>query len=370
MKKICYLFKDGRKKRLNSHNPFPREFYYGYFGLKDEGWDVDIIEQSDIIAKEASLLFKLFSIIFEKLFLLVGLNFTLFRSLSRKKVCNQLNSYDVIIATTNSFGLALALLKRLRVIRSKILFIVMGLIDHDTAILKKFFYKLFIKDVILCSLGEKEADFLSRFFSHKPAIYYIPFSVDTEFWNADGAEGHMQQPYFISIGNDRHRDYRTLVETWKPEFPLLKIITQQTVFNNQRACSGNVEVLRGHWAGGGFSDNEIKRLIQQSSGVIVPLEETIQPSGQSICLQAMVCAKPLILTATSGIWSEKHLKHMDNCYLVPPRNPQQLTVAVKWVLENQSEAKRMGQRGRQTVLDYFSIEHFDEKLYLTLVNVT
>lgn len=369
MRRICYLFKDGRKSRLYSKERFSVEFFYGYFYLKEKGFEVDIIEESEILDIRKSVKTKILYKIPEKILSFLGINFVLLLSIFQKNIRKKLNTYEFIIATTNSFGLSLLVLKRLGFLKAKIFFIVMGLLEKNTFFLKKLFYNFLFQDIV-CSLGEGEAEYLLNYsFVCHPVICYIPFGIDFGFWTPlSDKNTTVPKPYFISIGNDRHRDYEILIKAWLPKYPLLKIVTQQKIFKDKEKKPDNIEVLSGKWDGCNFSDNEIKCLIQQSLGVIIPLKETLQPSGQSVSLQTMACAKPLILTETSGIWSRKYLKHKFNCYLIKQKNTLDLKAAIKWIIDNRDAAKFMGAQARQTVLNHFTIAHFNKNLYSILVD--
>ena len=38
---------------------------------------------------------------------------------------------------------------------------------------------------------------------------------------------------------------------------------------------------------------------------IIPLKNSIQPSGQSVALQSMACGTPVVITETFGFWDKK-----------------------------------------------------------------
>ena len=48
MIKIAYLFKQGRRSRINSKNKFPTEFFYGFIELKKSKLNIDFIEDYDL----------------------------------------------------------------------------------------------------------------------------------------------------------------------------------------------------------------------------------------------------------------------------------------------------------------------------------
>ena len=52
----------------------------------------------------------------------------------------------------------------------------------------------------------------------------------------------------------------------------------------------------------GSSNLELKKLYSSSKISIIPLKETIQPSGQSVSLQSLSTGLPIIITETHGNW--------------------------------------------------------------------
>ena len=48
MKKIAFIFKEGRVSRLKQKSKFPTEFFYGYIELKRKFNNLDLLEDKDI----------------------------------------------------------------------------------------------------------------------------------------------------------------------------------------------------------------------------------------------------------------------------------------------------------------------------------
>jgi glycosyltransferase involved in cell wall biosynthesis len=142
-----------------------------------------------------------------------------------------------------------------------------------------------------------------------------------------------------------------LIGAWKPEFPLLKIITSQPL---PAKLPANVQVVKGEWRRNLVSDEEIRAYYRNALFVITPLKETGQPSGQSATLQAMSCAKAVILTETSGLWAPESLRHLQVCYLTRPGSRQDLQQAVTFFCNSPQEAKRIGESAHRLVRERFN----------------
>lgn len=96
--------------------------------------------------------------------------------------------------------------------------------------------------------------------------------------------------------------------------------------------------------------------------IIIPLKDTLQPSGQSVALQAMSCHKAIILTQTIGLWETEYMRHMDVCYLVKPNNHEDLVNAVLFFMDNPREAERIGSQARNLIEGRYNTKNFADQL--------
>ena len=83
--------------------------------------------------------------------------------------------------------------------------------------------------------------------------------------------------------------------------------------------------------------------------VVIPLKETIQPAGQSTCLQAMACGKAVIMSNVSGLWDRDIMVGGENVLLPEPGNIKQLSLAIKELLENKSLRLSLSNKARITI---------------------
>ena len=64
-----------------------------------------------------------------------------------------------------------------------------------------------------------------------------------------------------------------------------KVISKRVT--NEELNFENVEIFNGDWHSKQVPDIKIREFYNSSSLTIIPLKNTIQPSGQSVCLQSM-----------------------------------------------------------------------------------
>ena len=104
----------------------------------------------------------------------------------------------------------------------------------------------------------------------------------------------------------------------------------------------NVQIINGSWYSQALTDLEIRDLYNNSEFVIITLKDTFQPSGQSTALQAMSCAKAVMITDIKGIWDRKLLKHKDNIYFLKKGDPKDLIDSVRLFLRNNNFKRNKG----------------------------
>ena len=346
-KKIIYIFKNGRKRRLlNKNLNYPTEFFYCAKEFIKDNLNIEIYEEIDLGFRFKKKLPKKFFNLFSKIFFnlpivsVIGFIISSKNKLVKKK--------DILIATTNSIGMTLSICKKLGFINSEVFFINMGLISLKPNFLKVIIYKFFLNKINLICLSKSELIFLSTILK-LPKLRYLPFGVDNKFWNLKN-DNFFKKPFVLAVGNDLARDWDILIDSWEYSFLDLKIITSLPVKNTKK----NIEIIHGNWNSENISDLEMRNFFSNSEFVIIPLKETIQPSGQSSCLQAMACSKAVIISEIKGIWDQKLLKHKKNIYFVKTGDKLDLKNAIKLLSKNLELRKKIGENGRKLVNKYFN----------------
>jgi hypothetical protein len=95
----------------------------------------------------------------------------------------------------------------------------------------------------------------------------------------------------------------------------LRSVTQRTV---PAPLPANVEIIAGDWRTQLLSDGAVRDMVRGSRFVVVPSHDTMQPAGQSACLQAMACAKAVVLSDIAGLWDRELMRDRESCILVKP----------------------------------------------------
>ena len=353
-KKITYVFKKGRSERWLKETKFPTEFLYGFPELASQGWDVDFLEDIDIgIGPPLSFLGRFLNK-FSRFF--GDLPIGMMSSLLLKKNRETLPTSGLIVATTNGIGLALAFGRLLGFIQVPVVLLAMGVLPLHFSIWQKWLLLTLLNQLELLTISRAEQKFLQEIMPDRE-IGYIPFGVDQRFWFPNPEPTHVDN-YVLAIGNDRNRDWKTLVSAWSEDLPNLKIITSLPVVSDLE----NIEVIRGDWRSSMLSDEEIRELYWGAMFVVVPSRETVQPAGQSVSLQAMACGKPVILSNISGLWDKELMKDGENCLLVQPHDVLSLKNAIYSLLNNVSIRQTISARARDRILFSFNVNSMADNL--------
>ena len=88
-----------------------------------------------------------------------------------------------------------------------------------------------------------------------------------------------------------------------------------------------------------------------------------------VTLEAMCAGKPVVASNVGGI--PEVVEDGETGYLVPPGDPHALSLALKRVLQEKEVASKMGEKGRERVMDRYSLDVYLKKfenIYEDLVN--
>ena len=334
MRPTAFLFSSGRRERLV--NGGPTEFLYGYAELERSGKPVAFFEESDIgVGKKWPRIPEALSA------RIAGYAGVSPRLVSRfvTALKGPLARFDVLVATTQSIGMALAALGAAGFHDKKIIMMTMGIVEPDAAGWRKALHRAALHGSTLAVLSKPEAASVLAWLVAHVDVEEFTFGIDLDYWTP--APDAARSDEILSIGNDRARDYQTLLAAWRPEFPRLTIITSLPITSDK----SNVVIERGDWRGASISDDDLRERFRRARFIVTPVRETLQPSGQSATLQAMACGRPTIMSANQGLW-DPHLMTADLCTLVPPGDVSALSVAMADMLSNPEAAELMGLAAR------------------------
>ena len=277
--------------------------------------------------------------------------------LGLNKLCESLNSYDVIVGTTTPTAYGLAALRIAGRVRPPVIGIQCGLVNYRHSRRRRAVNGFVLRRTWTQLFGEGELDPVKELFSvPDDRVEVNQFGVDTAFWTPGDAK---EDGYVLSVGNDARRDYELLVTAAQRINMRFVIVTKRTI---AAQIPPNVEVVKGDWHAETLSDIELRSLYRAAQFVVLPLKDSVQPSGQSVCLQAMACGKPVILTDTRGLWSRETIRNGENVVLVPPGDAEAMANRIEDLWAKTETRERLGRAARETACREGNIEMFADRL--------
>lgn len=179
-------------------------------------------------------------------------------------------------------------------------------------------------------------------------IEYVPFGIDANFWAAD-REPDPSGRLVASAGNDRHRDYATLVQGVLGDSSNRLVIGTSAVLPSVRGLTT-----------ASLSHRELRGLYVDANVVAVSTKCNDHCSGVTAILEGMSCARPVVATMTPGM--DDYIEHDVTGLLVPPNDPTALSAAVRSLLDDPDRARSMGIAGAKRVSQRFTSEHMASSL--------
>lgn len=375
-KKHLFVYTSGRRKRIEQRDDgtVASDFLYGYSSWKSHGVDAEYIESNDISHNYLSF----------RYWKLRKNNNSFARNLGIGNrshffvgCLGYLNQFDNIIATTDSIALGLLKFKESGELRASVCFLNMGLggvldrlsrQNHS----KYTYYKSRLSVLLphcenIISVGKGESVYLRREFEEiSNKLIFLPFGIDAEFWRPpEGVTQCFESPQILFAGNDLNRDYKLILEIARRRQDLNFVFATSRLQSID--CPPNVKLLRGHLSTDVVTDLDMRKLYWESSMVLVLLNETLQPSGQTVSLQAMASGCPVVITETSGLWDPEVIVDDECCVYVEQGNIESVMNRMDQLLTDNFYRSSIVSKARETVLKHYQAIQFSDQL-LRIVN--
>ena len=182
--------------------------------------------------------------------------------------------------------------------------------------------------------------------AHKLAL--VPYYADGAFWRPRRSA---IEKLVVSAGREQ-RDYDTLVRACA-ELDVAVHIADGSVHSphaNHRQPNrwpSNVQA--------GFASYvQLRDLYARAAVVAIPLLENDFQAGVTTILEAMAMGKPIVVSATSG--QGDVIEDGVTGITVPPGDPSGFREAIRFLLDNPSERRRLGRNARDAFESRFTLE--------------
>lgn len=369
-KNILFFYLSGRKEKINSPVRYAEEMFYGYHYFNEKNYQTDIIEFSTKKSKFNRIYFLLIE---KKLrnILKLPIYWSFLTSYSNFK---QLTKSDYAIFSNNRAGFAsLIIISIAKLFRRKpvTLCFVMGLFSR----VPKYKFLIFVQNILLryftnnmdklIFLGKAEYDFAcSKYPKKKESFYNLPFSVDLKIWNVENTPKKKRQILFV--GNDGFRDFKFAEEIANNFEDLDFVFVSKNI--RQSSLSSNSKVYNGSWGENSISDSELSDLYSESYITIVPLKNSLQPSGQSVTLQSMACGTPVIITKTEGFWDNENFNHNENIVFTYENDLETWKKHIEELLLDTEKYNKLRKNGLNTINTKYDLNKFSQTIEKILIN--
>lgn len=172
-------------------------------------------------------------------------------------------------------------------------------------------------------------------------LEHLVFGVDADFFRGRAAE-EADPDLVVSVGNDRHRDWGTLLEA----FALLR--SRRPGTRLEVVTAAPLPALTGLTVHPRLRHDELRDLYARASVVALPTLDNLHVSGMTAALEAQASARPVVLSGTPG--AEDYVRDGTCGHLVPPGDAAALASRVQDVLDGgAATVADMGAAGRRAV---------------------
>ena len=129
----------------------------------------------------------------------------------------------------------------------------------------------------------------------------------------------------------------------------------------------NVEVISGNWNKSLLTDAEIRDIYEQSKVTILPLKNTLQPSGQSVTLQSMSCGVPVIISSTIGFWDNDKFKNDYHLIKLEDNSLDNWVSKINEIFKSEDLLNKISKNGIDLVNNNYDIHKFNEYIEKTMI---
>ena len=373
-RKILYMYFNARKERIEKNELSPSEFFYGYDYFRNKNFDVFVMEFD---GKPIKYLTK-FLLFFQKIILKLTKFQYDFAGIFKSGKFQEIILSDILIISNNRIAhsiLPALIYMKFKGIKCKTYVIAMGMFNFPKKkVFKKihlFLNKFLIKYIDkLIFIGNSEFEYAQKIFkNYERKICFLPFGVDSKFWSSSYSDDYKNLP-ILFVGNDSNRDFEFLIKLAKAT-PNENFIVISDYFDQnyiETISLNNLSFYKGSWNKKLLTDEFLKNQYKNSKLTIVPLKNSIQPSGQSVSLQSISMGTPVIITKTNGFWDSQHFRHKENIFFVEENNIENWQKAISELNNNENLYSKLIIKGRELISRYFNTEEFNESLHELINN--
>ncbi len=273
------------------------------------------------------------------------------------------NAADVVVATIDRLGIPLTLLARARVLRAPLVYVSVGLperLDRLRGRVRSFHLAALERADAFVAYARREADVIRESVAAQAGIpvTFVPFGVDTAFFAGDDRAPDVD---VVSVGADPHRDYPVLLQvaSRRPDWRFLLVVARE-LERGLGALPTNVTVEVD------VPLADVRDRLRRARVVALPVRDNSYSGATTTLLQAMACARPVVVSRTAAIAEGYGLADRENVRFVAPGDEHALESALAELLADRRAAAELGLRARRHVERELTWERYVDAMLAVL----
>jgi glycosyltransferase involved in cell wall biosynthesis len=265
-----------------------------------------------------------------------------------------IEGYELVFTDGEHLGIPLAL--ALRALRRRPTHV--SIAHHLLTPSKSPFLRLLhvqnrIDAMVVHSTAQKEA-YAREFGIDIGALAAVPYGIDTDFWSPSAGS---DENVLLSPGRE-HRDHRTLAAACAGVDATVVVTAGSAHSPGSRLHSP--DRWPENFSRRSFSYLDLRSAYQDAALVAVPLVECRFAAGITTVLEGMAMGKAVVASATAAI--AEVIEDGVTGRLVAPGDVYALRAAVRSLLADPAERRRLGANARAACVSEFSLDRFAERL--------
>ncbi len=262
---------------------------------------------------------------------------------------------DVVVSTVDTVGIPLALLRRGRLVASTpMVYVSIGLLHRVRGLADERSIEELRSAVaaarLVIAYGHAEAKELDAWLGPSAEVRFVPFGVDVD---AFAPSQHPPVADVASVGTDPYRDWRLLIDVARRlSGACFRVVASESAREQLAGSPANVSAEYGRPLA------EVRDRLAHARVVALPVVDNEYSGATTTLLQAMACARPVVVSRTRAIADGYGLVDGGNCVLVPPGDADAMERAVRMLLDDPARADALGRSARAHVVAELGWERY------------
>lgn len=281
-----------------------------------------------------------------------------------RRLATTFTAQDVIFCTGEDIGIPIAACCGTQADRPKIAMFIHNL-DRPRGFLSAKVFNLTDRVDLFITNAQAQAQFLQQRLGVAPEkIFVLTEHIDTQFFIPGTPEPQNSRPLIVSVGLE-NRDYQTIAQATQD----LSIDVRISGFSRDAKVLARAfpKVMPANMTRQFYPWPDLRQLYWNADLVIVSLVDNKFCAGLTAILEAIACAKPLIVTRTAGL--SDYLQEIAPIHIVNPGDAMGMQAAIFSILSNLEQEQEWAQLRRIKLLKNHTMEKYISTLATQLLSL-